>query len=66
MNVFAAGFKTAWTKLPPVFTQIAPFFCRNYTRNVIDSLQTFVIKGNTITFKNDCYAKIKITGTNDH
>jgi hypothetical protein len=29
-------------------------------------LQIFVIEINTITFKNELYAKIKITGTNDH
>jgi hypothetical protein len=43
-----------------------PLFGRDYTRNIMDRLQIFVIEGNAITLKKDFYAKIKITGTNDH
>jgi len=39
--------------------------CRDHTRTIINRLQIFVIEKNTITFKKDFYAKIKITDAND-
>ena len=40
-------------------------FCRDYTHYITDYLQIFVIERKQSLFKNDFYAKIKITGTND-
>ncbi len=48
-----------------IFCTNAPLFCRDHTPHIVDDLQIFVPERNVITFINNRYAKIKITGTDD-